>query len=222
MEFWKQLFAVVRKDLDIELRSKYAINTVLAFVGSSLLVVLLTLKAQELPPTPKSGLVWIIILFAAMSSLARTFVMETDRQTFDLLRLHVPAQAVYGGKLLYNFGFILAINAITFALYLFFLDMTVVSWSMFAVMILLGTLGLAAVSTMLAAIVSQADRKGAIFAVLSIPLLVPLILLVSRCTKLALIDGVDDGFTNDIAALIGYNGVTITAGFLLFEFIWED
>jgi heme exporter protein B len=222
MEFWSQLHAIVRKDLDIELRSKYAVNTVLAFVGSSLLVVLLTLKAQELKPTPKSGLVWIIILFAAMSSLARTFVMETDRNTFDLLRLHVPASAVYAGKLLYNFGFILGINVITFGLYLFLLDMTVVSWPMFIAMLLLGTLGLTSVSTMLAAIVSQADRKGSIFAVLSIPLLVPLILLVSRCTKLALIDGVDDGFTNDIAALIGYNGVTITAGILLFEFIWED
>lgn len=222
MQFVKAISAVFLKDLQLELRSKYAINTVLAFVGSCLLVILFTLRAQQLPPTPKSGLVWIIILFAALSGLARSFVLETERHTFDLLRLHGKPTTVFIGKLAYNFIFTLFVNTATFLLYLFLLDMTIVSSGAFIMTLLLGTAGLAGVSTMLAAVVSQADRKGAIFSVLSLPLLIPLILILVRTTKAALIEGQLQGYWNDFAALLGYAGVTITAGILLFEYIWED
>ena len=92
----------------------------------------------------------------------------------------------------------------------------------FFVMLIFGTLGLSAVSTMTAAIVSQADRKGAVFSVLSIPLFVPLILLLTRVTKMAFIDGMNSLLNSDVAALIGFAGATITAGVILFDFIWED
>src|SRR5699024_7377301 len=121
MNFLQGVAAVLAKDLQTELRSRYAINTVLAFVGSSLLLILFALNAEQLPPTPKSGLVWIVVLFAALSSLSRSFVMETDRQTFDLLRLHGKAGEVFVGKLCYNYLFSLSVNLAIFVLYIFLL-----------------------------------------------------------------------------------------------------
>lgn len=222
MNFLLGIWAVLAKDLQTELRSRYAINTVLAFVGASLLLILFALRAEQLPPTPKSGLVWIVILFSALSSLSRSFVMETERHTFDLLRLHGKASQVYLGKLCYNFMFTLTVNVCTFIIYLFLLNMPVAdSWA-FILVLILGTAGLSGVATMLGAIVSQADRKGAIFSVLSIPLLFPLILILVRTTKAALIEGLTENYLNDFWALLGYAGVTITAGILLFDYIWEE
>lgn len=222
MKELQQIWAVFQKDMHAELRSRYAINSVLAFVGSALLLILFALDANQLPPTPQSGVLWIIILFAALSSLSRSFVAETDRHTFDLLRLHGSATGVYGGKLLYNFVFTLAVNIATFLLYIFFLDLPVASLGSLLLMLLLGTGGLAAIATMLAAIVSQADRKGAIFSVLSIPLLFPLILILVDATKAALLEGMTPSFLNNFWALVGFFGVTTTAGFLLFDYIWDD
>ena len=129
---------------------------------------------------------------------------------------------VYAGKLLFNTTFTLFINVVTFILYSFLMDLSVASVPAFFVMLIFGTLGLSAVSTMTAAIVSQADRKGAVFSVLSIPLFVPLILLLTRVTKMAFIDGMNSLLNSDVAALIGFAGATITAGVILFDFIWED
>lgn len=222
MKDLQQIWAVFQKDIHAELRSRYAINSVLAFVGSALLLILFSLDANQLPPTPQSGILWIIILFAALSSLSRSFVAETDRHTFDLLRLHGSATGVYGGKLLFNFIFTLGVNIATFLLYIFFLDLPVAdTWALLSVL-LLGTAGLAAIATMLAAIVSQADRKGAIFSVLSIPLLFPLILILVDATKAALLEGMIPSFLNNFWALVGFCGVTTTAGFLLFDYIWDD
>ncbi|GAB5408674.1 MAG: heme exporter protein CcmB [Balneolaceae bacterium] len=214
--------SVFKKDVRIEFRTRFAVNMVLAFVLASLLLILFTLRAQQLDPTPKSGLVWIVILFAALSALGRSFISETDKNTFDMLRVYAKGSTVYVGKLFYNAIFTLFINATTFLIYSFLMDLRIVAWEAFIVMLVFGTLGLSSVSTMTAAIVSQADRKGAVFSVLSIPLFVPLILLLTRVTKIAFIDGMNSGFGSDLAALVGFVGVTVTAGIILFDFIWED
>ena len=222
MDWIQTSIAVFKKDLRIEFRTRFAINMVLAFVVASLLLILFTLRAQSLDPTPKSGLVWIIILFAALSALGRSFISETDKNTYDLLRIYAPGTVVYLGKLFYNSVFSLFINTATFLIYMFLMDMSIISYPAFLIMLVLGTLGLSSVSTMTAAIVSQADRKGAVFSVLSIPLFIPLILLLSRVTRAAFIDGSLDAFTGDVLALVGFCGVTITAGVLLFDFIWDE
>lgn len=222
MEWLQGTLTVFRKDIRTEFRTRFAFNMVIAFVIASLLLVMFTLKAQELNPTPKSGLIWIIVLFAALSSLGRSFISETDKNTYNLLRIYASGTTVFAGKLLFNTVFSLLINIFTFGIYIFLADISIVSWSSFMVILIFGTIGLSGVSTMIAAIVSQADRKGAIFSVLTIPLFIPFILLLTSITKNAFVDGSGEGFTNDFSALIGFIGVTITAGVLLFEYIWEE
>lgn len=216
------IWAVFTKDLRTEFRSRYVVNTVLAFVGAAMLLILFSLRAAQLSPTPQSGIVWIVILFAALTSLSRSFVMEADRLTFDLLRLHGRASEVFLGKLAFNFFFTLFVNVATFGLYIFLLDIPVADWAALLLNVFLGTAGLSGVATMLAAIVSQADRRGAIFSVLSIPLFFPLLLILVRTTRVALFEGFTASYVNDLLALVGYAGVTITAGILLFDYIWEE
>lgn len=216
------IVAIFKKDLLLELRTRYAVNTLLAFTGSALLLILFTLRAEQLDPTPRSGLVWIIILFAAMAGMARSFVVETDQKTWPLLRLYAHPTDVYTGKLLYNILFLLLLNLFTFLLYLVLLGIPVVNGPYLMAAIFFGALGLAAVTTLTSAMISRADRRGAIFSVLSIPLLVPLLLILTRITRVALVEGTNPEFLNDLMALVGYCGVTITTGVLLFEFIWEE
>ena len=218
----KPALAIVKKEVTQELRTKYAINTLLAFTGASLLLILFTLRAQQLDPTPKSGLVWIIILFAAMSGMMRSFVQETDKKTWVLLQLHAKATDVYLGKLAYNFVFLLILHLFTFFFYMLMMDLMIVDGFYLAASIIFGAAGLASVTTLTSAMIAQADRKGALFSVLCIPLVVPLLLILTGTTTVAWIDGADASALNDLAALVGFCGVTITAGILLFDYIWEE
>jgi heme exporter protein B len=218
----KPTIAIVRKEVLQELRTKYAINTLLAFTGASLLLILFTLRAHQLDPIPKSGLVWIIILFAAMSGMMRSFVQEADKKTWALLQLHANASEVFLGKLTYNFLFLLLLHLFTFFFYMLMMDMQIVSIPYFAGSVFFGAAGLASVTTLTSAMIAQADRKGALFSVLCIPLVVPLLLILTRTTNFALIEGPDEAAVNDLVALVGYCGVTITAGILLFDYLWDD
>lgn len=219
---YKPAFAILKKEVLQELRTKYALNTLLAFTGASLLLVLFTLRANQLDPTPKSGLIWIIILFAAMSGMMRSFLQEADKRTWALLQLHSGATEVFIGKLTFNFLFLLLLHIFTFFFYMLMMDLPIISPFYLICSLIFGAAGLAAVTTLTSAMFSQADRKGALFSVLCIPLLVPLLLILTRTTKFALIEGPDGAAINDLFALIGFCGVTITTGILLFDFIWEE
>jgi len=218
----KSSVTILKKEITQELRTKYAINTLLAFTGAALLLVLFTLRADQLDPIPKSGLVWIIILFAAMTGMMRSFVQETEKKTWDLLQLNAKATDVYVGKLFYNFLFLLLLHIFTFFFYMIMMNLPVVSPSYLIYSIFFGAAGLSSVTTMTSAMIAKADRKGAVFSVLCIPLLVPLLLILTQTTKIALVEGTDGSELNDLAALIGYCGATIAAGVLLFDFIWEE
>lgn len=219
---YKPALAILKKEILQELRTKYALNTLLAFTGASLLLVLFTLRANQLDPTPKSGLIWIIILFAAMSGMMRSFLQESDKKTWSLLQLHSGATDVFIGKLTFNFLFLLLLHMFTFFFYMLMMDLPIISPFYLICSLLFGAAGLAAVTTLTSAMISQADRKGALFSVLCIPLLVPLLLILTRTTKFALIEGPDAAALNDLFALIGFCGVTITTGIILFDFIWEE
>lgn len=218
----KPALSIFKKEIAIELRTRYALNTLLAFTGASLLLILFTLRADQLDPTPKSGLVWIIILFAAMTGMMRSFVQEADKKTWDLLKLHARPSQIFIGKLAYNFVFLLVLHIFTIFFYIIMMNMVIVDVPFLLSAIFFGAAGLASVTTLTSAMIAQADRRGAVFSVLCIPLIVPLLLILTSVTRTALIEGVTDDAYNDLAALIGYCGVMISAGIILFDFIWED
>lgn len=216
------LIAVLEKDLRIELRSKYGLNTVLAFVAASMTIILFTLGAHELPVQAQSGLVWIIVLFATLSTISRTFVAETEHRTLDVLRLNGEPVPVYLGKLIFNFCFALTVTLVTLLAYLLLLDLSPANPGLLALIVLLGCLGLAAVTTLLGAVIAQATRKGTIFSVLCMPLLLPLVLLLAQTTEPALTGTQAPGLLDDMLAMAGFGGVTVSASIVLFDFIWED
>lgn len=224
MQFIQGVIAIFMKDFQLELRSRYAFNTVLTFVASATMVMLFSLDTALLDASLYSGLLWIIILFAALSSLARSFVMETDQQTFDLLRLNSPGLPVYVGKLLFNFCFTFAVSLLTALLFAILTGSFQGSALLLVLLLLLGSLGFSSVSTLMASLVSRASQKGAIFSVLCLPLLLPLIVLLSDATRSVTAGEAESlsAIAEQVAALVGYCGATITLSSMLFDYVWLD
>lgn len=213
---------LLRKEIAVEMRTRYAVNTMVAFTGSSLLLVLFSLRADQMEPGPRSGLIWIILLFAALSGMARSFVQEKERKTDRLLQLHARGTDVFVGKFMYNALFLFVILVPAFVIYVLIMGMSVAAPLFLLSGLMFGATGLASVTTLTSAMVAQASRKGSLFAILSIPLLTPLLLILINITKTGLVHGVQGDSYNDLTALIAYSGVTITMGWLLFDLMWGE
>jgi heme exporter protein B len=215
------IWSVLEKDLSLELRSRFGVNSVLAFIIAGTLVSIYLIGTDRLESLTTISIYWILIVFAAITAMNRAFVIETDRQTMELLQLHASPMAVYVGKLLYNFLFTFFVSVITAFIFNFLIGFTNMNFGYAILVVLLGSLGMAGAATLLSAIVAQTDKKATLFPVIALPVLMPLMLLLSSASRV-LVDMPEWGsIANDIMALVGYCGAMISASVLLFEYLWD-
>ena len=217
-------WAVFRKDVRAELRTRYALNAVALFAVST--VVALSMGLGPLPrsadlPLIHAALLWIAILFAAFTGLARAFVQEEEARTAAALRLSAPPIAVYLGKLLFNLALLLLLDLLTAVLFTVLLRVQIGNLGMFAALLLAGSLGLVAATTLIAAIIARASVKGALFAVLSFPLLAPLLIVAIKGTALALEGAPWARGLAPLQVLLAYTVALFVASLFLFGSVWE-
>ena len=214
---------IFKKDLRSELRTRYALNALIMFVITTLSIILFAIGNESVSPELLSGILWIIIFFSTMSGLSRSFVSEEERGTVMTLHLIARPLTIYFGKLLFNLILLGALNVFTVLLYLLFVSgFTVSNYLIFNITILLGTLGLASASTIIAAIIAKANTKGTLYPVLSFPILLPLLLTVINATKLSVEGAAFIDAVGDFQVLISYLVVITTISYLLFEYIWKE
>ncbi len=214
--------AVFAKDVRLELRSRYALNAILMFGITTLAVVSFSLGQANLPPNLLSALFWIVMFFSASSGLAQVFIREEETGTALALKLAAPSDPVFVGKLLFNFCLLSLMTVIITPLFFIFTDAPTDNWPAFAVVLILGVIGLCGATTLVAAIIAKAAVKGALFAVLSFPVLVPLLLTVVKGTQKVFDGRGIGGILTELQFLIAFAVVMIVGSVLLFKFVWQE
>jgi len=219
----RSTLAILKKDFSSELRTRYAVNALVMFVVTTLSIILFSLGAESVSLDVLAGLLWIMIFFAAMSGLSRTFVSEEERGTSMALQLLARPSSVYFGKLGFNIALTLSLGILIVALCLIFISNFVIrTYEIFFATLFLGGVGLASAGTIIAAIISRANTKGTLYPVLSFPVLLPLLMAVVHATKLSMEGLPFSEATGDFQLLSSYIVVVVTASYLLFDFVWKD
>jgi heme exporter protein B len=211
------------KDFRSELRTRYAINALAMFIIVAISVILFSIGNEKINENLTAGLFWVVIFFTAMSGLSRAFVSEEERGTTLTLQLIASPTTVFSGKLIFNVILVFAMNAIIALLYgTLFEDFVIKNFLLFLATFVLGNIGLAVSSTIIAAIIAKAGAKGTLYPVLSFPILLPLIL---TCVQLTLFSFDGTSFEKskfELAIVVSYDVIMITVSYLLFDFIWKE
>ncbi len=212
---------VFQKDVHLEFRTRYAINAILMFAVTTLTAISFSIGPIHLHNQVLSPLLWIILFFSSMSGLSHIFVREEEQQTADTLRLVTSPNSVFLGKWMFNVTLLFGLELIIVPLYLAMMGAAVEGAGIFLLILVIGSIGLASVATLIAAIISQASAKGALFAVVSFPISLPILISGIHGTTLAM-DGVQfSDCLSDLQVLFSFSIVIITLSLLLFDFIWR-
>jgi heme exporter protein B len=217
-----EALAVFAKEWRCEFRTRYALNTLGLFAFTTLVVVSVSLGPLGVSVSQGTAvlpvLLWIILLFSAAAGLPRAFVQEEETQTATALRLAATPSALFCGKLLYGLTLTLALEALITPVYVAMTSLEVKSPGLLAAVLAAGGFGLAAGSTLVAAIIAQARAKGTLFSVLAFPVLLPLLLIAVELSRHAVA-----GDPADVALLqlILYDASVTVAGFMLFPVVWN-
>lgn len=222
MEMLSRSWAVFGKDVTCEFRTRYAVNAIVLFAVTTLLAVSFAIGGVGVTPAIQASLLWVIIYFSALSGLSRSFVREEESRTASALRLSAAPGAVFGGKLIFNIVMLGALELVIVPLYVGMMGVEVSVWSLFVLVMVCGSLGLAVAATVVAAIVSRANAKGALFAVLSFPILLPMLVVAINGTKAALSGSGFGSGADDLKLLVSFTGIMFVVSAVVFKFVWED
>lgn len=223
--FLAEAAAVLVKDVRTELRTRVALSTLGLFALTTLAAVSYTIGpyrlAAEDRPFLLSALLWIVVFFAAMAGLDRSFVKEEEGHTAPLLRLSASPLAVWAGKLLYNAGLLYVLMAVLVPLYCALMGLRVASPGALVAVLGVGGFALTVTTTMVAAIIARAMTRGALFPVLSIPLLLPLLIFLIEGTRAA-VEGSAEGVGATLRAVVSFGGMMTVLSVLLFPVVWHE
>lgn len=220
-----EALAIAAKDLRTEFRTRVALNALGLFALTVLAAVSYTVGpyriAAEDRPFLLAVLLWIVIFFAALAGLDRSFVKEEEGHTAPLLRLAASPTAVWLGKLGFNLILIYLLMAILVPLYCILMGYTIVAVGGFVLILVFGGFALAVITTIVAAIIAQALTRGALFSVLSLPLLLPLLIFLIQGTTGAA-EGSTETISNALRAVVSMGGIMTVVSALLFPIVWTD
>lgn len=215
-------FWVFQKDIKSELRTRYGLNALVMFAVITLTAVSFAVGQFFASARILASLFWIIVFFSAMSGLAQVFIKEEETRTVNLLKLVASHESIFLGKLFFNLILLFILEMIIIPLFLILMSVQISNFSLFICIVILGTIGLVCATTIIAAIVSKARVKGALFAVLSFPILLPLLITVIQGTNLAFDGSEFSQGLNELKFLISYCMVMGVGSFLLFDFVWHE
>jgi len=220
-----EALAVLGKEWTSELRSRVALNAIGLFALTTLIAVAYQIGPYRISEADRpfllAALLWIILFFAASSGLARVFVKEEDAHTAKTLRLAARPAAVFAGKLLFNLILLLCLEALIVPLFCALMGFAVRSVAGLALVSRSGG-GLASTATIVAAIIARASGSGTLFAILTVPLALPLLVFLIQGTRAAAQADAIAAVFPALRAIVSLAGVTLVASVYLFPVVWHD
>ena len=224
MSYARRALIVAWKDLVVERRSKETLNALLFFSLALLFVFQFTLGPdRERLAAVLPGVLWLGVILSGVLGLGRTFLVERDNDCWEALLL-APGDksAVYVGKLAASLALMLVVEAIVLALFTLFFNVDL--WPVLpglALVFVLGTLGIAAVGALFAAMTAQERTRELLFPVLLLPVLVPVLLGTVKATEALLLREPLTSVAHWWQLLVAADVVYVVVGLLTFDVILE-
>jgi heme exporter protein B len=223
--FLGQLRTLIWKDLLVEARGR---ETVLAGAVFALLVLVIFNFAFDLRvenvAAVAPGVLWVTITFVGVLSLGRAFARERDRRTLDgLLLAPVDRSALYLAKVLTSIASMLVVEVVALPVFIGLFNLAV-DLPLLMLALVLGTIGLAGVGTLFAAIAAHTRAREVLLPLLLFPIQVPVILATVKSTSAAIrVPGLDPPEVGQwLGLLVAFDALFLGLSVLLFDYAIEE
>ena len=216
----REIIQLLKREITLELKQRYALNAILLYVISTVFVCYLSFKTLVDVPT-WNALFWIIILFTSVNATSKSFSTESRGRLLYYYTL-ASAQAIILSRIIYNALLMLVITLAGYFIYSLLIGNLVQDQPYFFLALVLGASGFSSILTLVAAIAAKTRQNSTLMAILSFPVVIPMLLVLIRFSKNA-VDGLDHSIQSPyIYALLSINLIVVALAYLLFPFLWRD
>ncbi|HAX47265.1 MAG: heme exporter protein CcmB [Nitrospinaceae bacterium] len=224
-EYFNQVAAIVWKDFITELKTRelfssmfiFALLVIIIFVFS---VNLSIVGAREIGP----GVLWVAFLFAGTIGLNRSFMLEKENGCLQgLLLAPLDRTALYFGKLVSNFVFLLIMEAFMLPLFMIFFNIDLIQHLLpLLYVILVGTLGFCAIGTLLSSLSVNLKTRDIMLPILLYPLMVPIVIGSVQMTGQVLSGEPLSDMMNWVSLTLCFDVIYIAVSIMTIDFVLEE
>lgn len=223
--YLRQVRAIVRKDLVLELRSRERLVAMGAFAVLAATLFAFSIDSTRVAPGDvAAGLVWMTIVFGGLLGVGRTFQLEAEDGTMTgVLTSPMPKDAVYFGKTVANFGLVFVVALLVLGVFMLFFSVELGPSPVMVVAVLgVGSLGFVALGTLFAAVSTGTSMGETLLPILVFPLLLPLVVYGAGATARLMAGRPLSEVEGNVRMLAAFAVVALAAGAMLFRYVVED
>ena len=213
-----KIMQIFQKEIKCALRNKSSFLTCLMFGVTVITCVSFALQGNVLEAKMQASIFWIALFFTFMSCGEGIFADEVKAGTILALRIYGDGQSVLWGKMLYNAVFLSVMAVVLAPLYIMFMDCDINNLFLFALVLIAGAIGVASSGTLVASLSVSANSGKGIFAILMLPVILPVLLLSVLLTSQLM--GAGDFEMQYLGAVIFYDVISAVGASVLFDYVW--
>ena len=218
---YKRVIALLQKDILLELRQQHSFYGILLYIASTVFVLYLSLDS-ELSGNVWNSLFWVIQLFVCVNAVAKSFLQESRGRMLYFYTLSSPVDFIVA-KMLYNLMLMAIMSSISLIFFLFFLANPVAFLYQFAGIVILGGMSLSLVFTLMSAIAARAQQNAALMAVLGFPVILPMLLILIKLSKVAFAEVFrPDAWLQLAGTLVLLDVMVVALATILFPYLWKE
>ena len=224
-KYFSQVTTIIWKDFITEIKTRELFSSMFIF---ALLVVIIfifsinlsLIKASEVGP----GVLWVAFLFAGTIGLNRSFMLEKENGCLQgLLLAPMDRTALYFGKLVSNFVFLLIMEIFTLPLFMVFFNIDLLPHLLpLLYVIFVGTLGFCAVGTLLSSLSVNLKARDIMLPILLYPLIIPIIIGSVRMTGQVLAGEPLSSMMNWVSLTLCFDIIYIAISIMVIDFVLEE
>ncbi|MES2565370.1 MAG: heme exporter protein CcmB [Bacteroidota bacterium] len=214
------LSALIKKEFLLEFRQKSTLAGILVYIVATVFISALCFK-KIIHPTVWNALFWTIFMFIAVNVSGKSFMQETKGKGLYNYLYYGPRDFILS-KIFYNMLLMTVLSMLTFFFYSWFVGSLVQDLGMFLLTLVFSSSAFSGVLSLMSAIASKANNNISLMAILSFPVLMPLLLVSVKLSKHA-IDGLAWSVSYKyLLILIMLNFVVVALATLLFNYLWKE
>lgn len=214
------LSQLIKKEFLLEFRQKSTLAGILVYIVATVFISALSFK-KIMQPTVWNALFWTIFMFISINVSSKSFIQETKGKGLFNYLYYNPRQFILS-KIIYNMLLMAVLSLLTFFFYSWFVGSMVQDLGMFLIALIFSSSAFSGTLCLMSAIASKANNNISLMAILSFPVLMPLLLVSVKLSKHA-IDGLAWSVSYKyLLILIMLNFVVVALATLLFNYLWKE
>jgi len=222
-KIFTKILAIFWKDMLTELRTKEVITSVLVFALLVLVIFNFAFGARaDDMEFVAPGILWVALTFGGVLGFNRIFAVEKENSRLEGLMLcPVDRAVIYWGKLSGGFTFMLTVAIVITPIFLALFNLPLFLPRL-VLIIVLATLGFAAVGTLFSAIAINTRARDIMLPILFLPIVVPVVVAAVKATALVLADKPWGDMLIWLQIIAAFDIIYLVLATLVFEFVIEE